>query len=59
MLVQGGGLPYYMMDDNTLNTFDRNEVDRCVQKGFRIEKCMDIKICEINGILQKYFPDGE
>ena len=55
---RGGVLPYYMMNENTLNTFDKNEVDRIVQKGFHIEQCMSIKICEINGILQKYFSDG-
>lgn len=58
-MVQGGGvLPYYMMDDNTLNTFSKHEADKVIQKGIRMEKCVNVKIYEINGILQKYFADG-
>lgn len=60
MLVQGGGvLPYYMMDDNTLNTFNRDEAGKVIQEGVHMEKCVDVQICEINSILQKYFADGK
>lgn len=56
--LRGEVLPYYMMDNDTLNTFSKEEADNAVQKGFQVKKCMDVKIYEINAILQKYFTDS-
>lgn len=47
-----------MMDVNTLNTFSKEEADNALKKGFRIEKCINVKIHDINAVLQKYFADG-
>lgn len=56
--VRGGVLPYYMMDNDTLNTFSKEEAECAVQKGFQIEKCINVKVYDINSILQKYFANG-
>lgn len=53
-----GVLPYYMMDNDTLNTFSKKEADNSVQKGFQVKKCIDVKIHEINVVLQKYFANS-
>lgn len=55
---RAGVLPYYMMNDNTLNTFSKKEAEHVARQGFHIKKCMDIKVYGINDILQKYFADG-
>lgn len=53
-----GILPYYMMDSDTLNTFSKEEANNAVRNGFQIKRCMDVKVYEINSILQKYFKDS-
>jgi len=55
-------LNYYMMDNDTLNSFSKHEVQSCVQKGIaQIKEVVQIDVLTVNEIIKSYhhhkFPD--
>lgn len=51
---QKGKLTYYLMDNNVLNTFSKEEAERCVKYGNKIIGKREIEVITINEILEKY-----
>jgi len=55
-------LSYYIMDNDTLNSFSKEEAESCVQKGIAtIKKTIQINVLTVNEIIKTYhqnkFPD--
>lgn len=49
-------LPFYVMSTPTLNTFDREEAERCVAMGtHRIMRVIDMPLRGVNEIIAQYF----
>lgn len=53
--VKNDWMKYYMMSVDTLNTFSKEEAELAVEKGYRIEKSIDIEVLDINELLHKEF----
>ena len=47
-------LTYWMMNDNTLNSFDKSSIDDNVKAGYTVKGTIDINIIDINSIFAKY-----
>lgn len=50
-------LPYYEMNANTLNTFSKEEAKKNADKGYKIERVLEIPVISVNELLNKYFVD--
>ena len=54
-------LDFYIMDDNTLSTFSKEECDHMINNGKKLSEIKKIKLKTISEIIQKYhsniFPD--
>lgn len=51
-----GVLPFYIMSVPTLNTFSRDEAERCVEMGtHRIVNVIDVELCNVNDIIKEHF----
>lgn len=65
VLVKGGvgtqndTLKFFMFNVDTLNTFSETEAKVAQNKGYNIEKILDIEVVEINSLLKKHFTDGK
>jgi len=54
---QKGEMEFYVMEDNTLSTFSKQELDGLVASGKKMSKVMKVKLDTIPGILATYFDD--
>jgi FkbM family methyltransferase len=52
-----GELTFYIMEDNTLSTFSKEECDQLVKLGKKIRSVDQIKITTISNVLKYYFDD--
>lgn len=51
-----GVLPFYVMSVPTLNTFSKEEADRCVAMGtHEISDVIEVPLRDVNDIIQEYF----
>lgn len=52
----GGTLPFYVMSVPTLNTFSKDEAERCAAMGtHRIVEVIEVPLRDANGIIEEYF----
>ncbi|MGT2429919.1 FkbM family methyltransferase [Cupriavidus basilensis] len=53
---ESGILPFYVMSTPTLNTFSREEAERCAAMGtHRIERVIDVPLMGVNDIIEQHF----
>jgi FkbM family methyltransferase len=48
-------LPFYIMKDNTLSTFSKEECDFMISKGKVLQEIKKIKLTTLSAVLEKYF----
>lgn len=57
-LSPGSSLPFYVLSTPTLNTFDREEAERCQAMGtHRIEKVIEVPAVGVMDLIREHFPD--
>jgi FkbM family methyltransferase len=50
-----GLLPFYIMEESSLNTFSKIELDNLLQTGQTLKETINISVLPINEIFEKYF----
>ncbi len=53
-----GIFPFFVMEEESLNTFSVDEVDNLKLSGHRLKQQIDIPVVEVNEILEQYFKEG-
>lgn len=52
-------LDFYMINTNTLNTFSKLEAEHYIELGYKIKEIQQIKVIDINTLLEEYFSNQE
>jgi FkbM family methyltransferase len=53
-----GTFPFYIMEEESLNTFSEEEMHNLKSLGHRVKQQIDIRVVEVNKILEEYFKGG-
>lgn len=50
--------PFYVFEENTMNTFSREESERYKTMGYKLARMLDIPLMPVNEIIEKHLPRG-
>lgn len=56
--VDAGVLPFYIIDPDTLSTFDRRVADTALSEGFRLSRTIDIQVVCLEKVLAEHGNGG-
>jgi FkbM family methyltransferase len=53
---EGKEADFYVLSARTLSTFSKQEADRAIAQGYRLDAIVRVSLLSLNALLQDYFP---